>query len=90
MDVEIDTGRTHQIRVHAALAGHQVAGDDKYGDRELNRELHELGLRRMFLHAASIAFEWPDARPAFKLTVPLPADLTALLSRLPKAGRDQG
>lgn len=90
MDVEIDTGRTHQIRVHAAFAGHPVAGDDKYGDRELNRGLHELGLRRMFLHAASIAFEWPDGRPAFKLTVPLPADLTALLSRLPQGGRDQG
>ncbi len=90
MDVEIDTGRTHQIRVHAAFAGHPVAGDDKYGDRELNRRLHELGLRRMFLHAASIAFEWPDARPAFELTLPLPGDLTALLARLPQGGRDQG
>ena len=52
MEVEIGTGKTHQIRVHAAHAGHPVAGDDKYGDRERNEALQAYGLHRMFLHAA--------------------------------------
>ena len=82
MDVAIDTGRTHQIRVHAAFAGHPVAGDDKYGDRELNRRLHDLGLRRMFLHAAEISFRWPDSGHPFRIAAPLPADLADLLKRL--------
>ncbi len=84
MDVAIRTGRTHQIRVHAAFAGHPVAGDGKYGDREFNAALRALGLRRMFLHAASIAFRWPDGG-AFRAEVPLPAELAAVLARL--AGR---
>ncbi len=62
MDVAIQTGRTHQIRVHAAFAGHPVAGDEKYGDKECNARLHALGLRRMFLHAASIAFRLAGRR----------------------------
>lgn len=81
MDVEIHTGRTHQIRVHAAFAGHPVAGDDKYGDREANGALRAFGLRRMFLHAASIAFRWPDGA-SFRATAPLPAELEAVLARL--------
>ena len=48
------TGRTHQIRVHCAAIGHPVAGDEKYGDRELNLRLKSQGLRRLFLHAASV------------------------------------
>ena len=66
MDVAIRTGRTHQIRVHSAFAGHPVAGDEKYGDRECNARLRALGLRRMFLHASSIAFRWPDTGAAFR------------------------
>jgi 23S rRNA pseudouridine955/2504/2580 synthase len=89
MDVAIDTGRTHQIRVHAAFAGHPVAGDDKYGDREFNRRMCELGLRRMFLHAAAVSFEWPDTGQAFRITAELPADLAALLQRLPDAASAQ-
>jgi 23S rRNA pseudouridine955/2504/2580 synthase len=89
MDVAIDTGRTHQIRVHAAFAGHPVAGDDKYGDREFNRRMHELGLRRMFLHAAAVSFEWPDTRQTFEIEVKLPADLAELLRRLQHAGLAQ-
>jgi 23S rRNA pseudouridine955/2504/2580 synthase len=81
MDVAIRTGRTHQIRVHAAFAGHPVAGDDKYGDREANAALRALGLRRMFLHAASIAFRWPDGG-AFRAEAPLPAELETVLARL--------
>jgi 23S rRNA pseudouridine955/2504/2580 synthase len=81
MDVAIHTGRTHQIRVHAAFAGHPVAGDDKYGDREANGALRAFGLRRMFLHAASIAFRWPDGA-AFRAEAPLPAELETVLARL--------
>lgn len=82
VEVGLHTGRTHQIRVHAAFAGHPVAGDDKYGDREFNREMKSLGLRRMFLHARSIAFTWPDSGQRCKVVAPLPADLTSVLERL--------
>jgi 23S rRNA pseudouridine955/2504/2580 synthase len=81
MDVAIRTGRTHQIRVHAAFAGHPVAGDEKYGDREANAALRERGLRRMFLHASSIAFRWPDGS-AFRAEAPLPPELEGVLARL--------
>jgi 23S rRNA pseudouridine955/2504/2580 synthase len=82
MDVSIHTGRTHQIRVHAAFAGHPVAGDEKYGDRASNARLRALGLRRMFLHATSIAFQWPDSGATFRAEAPLPPDLEALLGEL--------
>ena len=81
-DVSIRTGRTHQIRVHAAYAGHAVAGDEKYGDRERNAKLRALGLRRMFLHASSVAFRWPDTGEAFRAEAPLPRELAAVLERL--------
>lgn len=90
MDVAIDTGRTHQIRVHAAFAGHPVMGDVKYGDREANRRLWDLGLRRMFLHAAELSFRWPDTGHSFRIAAPLPPDLAALLNRLACEGADQG
>jgi 23S rRNA pseudouridine955/2504/2580 synthase len=82
MDVSIGTGRTHQIRVHAAHAGHPVAGDDKYGDREFNESLRALGLTRMFLHAQMLSFEWPDTGKGFSVTVPLPPELAAVLEQL--------
>jgi 23S rRNA pseudouridine955/2504/2580 synthase len=85
MDVVIQTGRTHQIRVHAAFAGHPVAGDEKYGDREFNRRMHKLGLRLMFLHAAAVSFNWPDTKQPFAIAVELPDDLGILLSSLPVA-----
>jgi 23S rRNA pseudouridine955/2504/2580 synthase len=89
MDVAIQTGRTHQIRVHAAFSGHPVAGDEKYGDREFNAKLRGLGLRRMFLHAASVAFAWPDTKANFRVSSDLPADLAALLPQLPGGDRAQ-
>src|SRR5690606_38072835 len=56
-EVRIETGRTHQIRVHALHIGHPVAGDDKYGDPAVNKRLREqAGLKRLFLHAASLEF----------------------------------
>jgi 23S rRNA pseudouridine955/2504/2580 synthase len=82
VDVSIRTGRTHQIRVHAAFAGHPVAGDGKYGDRECNARLRALGLRRMFLHASSVSFHWPDNGQEFRAEAPLPAELGAVLEKL--------
>jgi 23S rRNA pseudouridine955/2504/2580 synthase len=77
----LHTGRTHQIRVHAAHCGHPVLGDEKYGDRARNSALAELGLKRMFLHAHSLAFVWPGgAEQSF--SAPLPPELRALLDRL--------
>jgi 23S rRNA pseudouridine955/2504/2580 synthase len=85
MDVAIRTGRTHQIRVHSAFAGHPVAGDEKYGDKECNARLRALGLRRMFLHASSIGFRWPDTGAAFRAEAALPRELQDVLERLREA-----
>lgn len=75
--VTIKTGRTHQIRVHLASAGHPIAGDDKYGDFELNRQLQSTGLKRMFLHAWKLQFTHPvDGQPV-ELVAPLPEELQA-------------
>lgn len=82
-EVRIDTGRTHQIRVHALHIGHPVAGDDKYGDPETNRRLRDrAGLRRLFLHAASLEFALDEGRTAYTINAPLPPDLREVLDRL--------
>jgi 23S rRNA pseudouridine955/2504/2580 synthase len=75
LEAELLTGRTHQIRVHLAHLGHPVLGDDKYGDFELNRRLRKHGLKRMFLHAASLAFTHPSSGTALRIVAPLPGDL---------------
>lgn len=82
MNIRIFTGRTHQIRVHAAHLGHPVAGDGKYGDFEANRALRGGGLKRMFLHASSLKMELPGLSRSFDAQVPLPEDLQLLLSKL--------
>jgi 23S rRNA pseudouridine955/2504/2580 synthase len=90
MEVSLLTGRTHQIRVHAQHAGHPVAGDEKYGDEAFNEEMHTLGLSRMFLHASSVSFEWPNGGGQFSVNTPLPSELAKLLDKLgdlPKARR---
>jgi 23S rRNA pseudouridine955/2504/2580 synthase len=93
VEVTIFTGRTHQIRVHAQHAGHPVAGDEKYGDEALNEELRAMGLNRMFLHAHSVGFEWPQGGE-FSVNTPLPPDLAAVIDKLgdrPKgAGNPRG
>ncbi|WP_374604566.1 RluA family pseudouridine synthase [Arenimonas sp.] len=82
-EVRIETGRTHQIRVHAAHLGHPVAGDEKYGDREANKRLAEqAGLRRLFLHAASIEFALQKGAKPYLINAPLSDDLVAVLNRL--------
>ena len=75
----LDTGRTHQIRVQLAHLGFPIAGDDKYGDFELNRELAKQGLKRMFLHAHELAVEHPASGKQLELTAPLPAELQRFL-----------
>jgi 23S rRNA pseudouridine955/2504/2580 synthase len=82
MEVDIPTGRTHQIRVHSAFAGHPLLGDEKYGDRDRNAEFKRLGLRRIFLHAHSVAFDWPGSGVPFHASAPLPDDLTAVLDAI--------
>jgi 23S rRNA pseudouridine955/2504/2580 synthase len=61
--VKIETGRTHQIRVHAAFLGHPVLGDDKYGDKKINTQYRQRGLKRMFLHAQQLSFIGENAPP---------------------------
>jgi 23S rRNA pseudouridine955/2504/2580 synthase len=82
LEVSILTGRTHQIRVHAAYAGHPVAGDPKYGDREFNEAMREHGLERIFLHASSISFLWPDRGTEFSVNAPLPPELARVIDAL--------
>ncbi|MCW8924046.1 MAG: RluA family pseudouridine synthase [Gammaproteobacteria bacterium] len=84
VEVKIETGRTHQIRVHAAHAGHPVAGDKKYGDSKSNQAIKKLGLKRLFLHAARI--ELPASSPnnkALTIEAPLSDELQNVLKNLP-------
>jgi 23S rRNA pseudouridine955/2504/2580 synthase len=75
LEAELLTGRTHQIRVHLAHLKHPVLGDAKYGDFELNHRLRREGLKRMFLHARSLAFAHPITGEPVRVESPLPADL---------------
>ncbi len=82
LEAELKTGRTHQIRVHASHLGFPIAGDDKYGDFELNKRLARQGLKRMFLHAARLAFDHPVSGERMTIEAPLPDDLTRFLDTL--------
>ncbi len=73
--VTIKTGRTHQIRVHLSQKGYVIAGDDKYGDFEWNKQLDALGLKRMFLHAWRLDFKHPTTQAELRLQCELPASL---------------
>jgi 23S rRNA pseudouridine955/2504/2580 synthase len=82
LEAELKTGRTHQIRVHTSHLGFPIAGDDKYGDFELNRTLAKQGLKRMFLHAARLSFVHPVTEERLLIEAPLPDDLSAFLDSL--------
>ncbi len=82
LDAELRTGRTHQIRVHLTHLGFPLAGDDKYGDFAWNRELAKEGLKRMFLHAATLSLAHPISGEPLRITSPLPADLTRFLQSI--------
>ena len=79
-EIAIETGRTHQIRVHAAHIGHPVAGDEKYGDREFNLAMRGVGLKRLFLHAAR--FEFSIGERSYGFSAPLPDDLKRVIDAL--------
>ena len=79
---KLDTGRTHQIRVHTQLTGHPILGDEKYGDKAENQRLQKMGLKRLFLHAATLSFTHPISGERITLDAPLPADLQNLLDGL--------
>ena len=82
-EVRIETGRTHQIRVHAQHIGHAVAGDDKYGDDAVNKRLRDqAGLKRLFLHAASLEFALDGGKVPYVLNAPLAPELVDVLNRL--------
>ena len=82
LEAELKTGRTHQIRVHLAHVGFPVAGDDKYGDFELNKALARQGLKRMFLHACKITVVHPTSREPMTFEAPLAPELAAFLRTL--------
>lgn len=82
-EVRIATGRTHQIRVHAKHIGHPVAGDEKYGDPEVNKRLRDqIGLKRMFLHAATLEFALDGGTTPYLIDAPLAPELVDALDRL--------
>ena len=91
LDVTIKTGRTHQIRVHLASAGHPIAGDDKYGDFALNKRLARASasggrLERMFLHARRLQFVHPATGQTLELKSELPPDCAGFLHSLQNPG----
>jgi 23S rRNA pseudouridine955/2504/2580 synthase len=82
MEIEIKTGRTHQIRVQAAHLEHPILGDRKYGNHALNREWKKKGLKRMFLHAHELSFQLPVSGRKYDLKAPLDDDLSTFLEGL--------
>lgn len=84
-EVKLFTGRTHQIRVHSAWSGHPVAGDDKYGDREFNKQMKTFGLKRLFLHAWRLGIHHPVTQEPLLLEAPLPEKLQQVIKQLEQA-----
>ena len=82
VEVKLETGRTHQVRVHAASLDQPIAGDDKYGDADFNRQLREVGLKRLFLHAHGLRFQLTEGEPAIEVSAPLDDELKLVLHRL--------
>lgn len=82
-EVDIFSGRMHQIRVHANEVGQGVAGDRKYGFRDAQKPIREAGLKRLFLHARSLQLPAQDVYPTLRVEAPLPTELEAVLERLP-------
>ena len=89
VEARLVTGRTHQIRVHAAHLGAPLAGDEKYGDELINQALRPLGLRRLFLHAAELSLQPAHLPGPLRLQAPLPPELQAVLARLEEMARKE-
>lgn len=82
MEVKLFTGRTHQIRVHAAHQGHPIAADDRYGDSEFNKLTRQWDVKRLFLHAYSIDFTLPSSGQRIKVEAPLDGDLERVIEKI--------
>lgn len=84
LEVRIETGRTHQIRVHLSSTGHPIVGDTLYGaPREIKgRQLAPLTLARNFLHAATLEFQHPIAQTTLSFSQALPVELDRFLSQI--------
>lgn len=76
------TGRTHQIRVHAQFAKHPIIGDEKYGEKEINKKMRQLGCKRLFLHASQLEFTLGSTAKTITLAAKLPEDLNQVLKNL--------
>ncbi len=85
VEVALETGRTHQIRVHAQHIGHPLACDEKYGEREFNRRMRDNGLKRLFLHAARFEFDLGERHYSFN--APLAPELSIVVDTLQNAHR---
>jgi len=82
VNARLETGRTHQIRVHAAHLGSPILGDTKYGNEIANKAFKQLGLNRLFLHAVELVLPWPGKPEGHRIRAPLPADLLTVLKNL--------
>lgn len=82
LDIRLETGRTHQIRVHCQFSGQAIAGDSKYGDSLFNQDMRALGLKRLFLHANALEFKHPVSGVRISVEAPLSNDLKNLLNQL--------
>jgi len=82
LEAQLITGRTHQLRVQLSHLGFPIAGDDKYGDFALNKQLQKRGLKRMFLHSAQTVIKHPVSGERLELCAPLPKELESFLRRL--------
>lgn len=89
LEAQLITGRTHQLRVQLAHLGFPIAGDDKYGDFSVNKNMQKQGLKRMFLHSAETSIRHPLSGEKLKLVAPLPAELEKFLQRLTAKKADQ-
>ena len=81
LELQLLTGRTHQIRVHLAHAGHPVLGDDKYGDFSLNRSLAKEGVKRLFLHASRLSLRHPLGDQRLNFEAKLPEEMSAFVKK---------
>jgi 23S rRNA pseudouridine955/2504/2580 synthase len=82
LEATLHTGRTHQIRVHARHRSHPIAGDEKYGDKDFNKEMRQKGLKRLFLHSHLIEFTIPSTGQQISVRAPLEPDLQNCLNNL--------
>ena len=80
LQIQLKTGRTHQIRVHAAHEGHPIAGDNKYGDKDFNQQMRKLTLKNLFLHAEKLVIDLPEIDYHLTINAPLPANLQRILT----------